>query len=140
MSIAVRFQSRGGNTKAVAEAIAKAAGVAAESIDAPISEPVDMLFVGGGIYAWALDDSLKDFLNTLSADNIKCVVPFSTGGTMSCAGRIAAIAKTKGIAVYDDALSVRMGLRNYGGRKGGVTLTDKQLGKINDFVNRTKDR
>lgn len=47
MTIAVRYQSRGGNTKVVAEAIAKAAGVIAESIDTPVSEPIDLLIVGG---------------------------------------------------------------------------------------------
>ena len=34
MSTAVRYYSRGGNTKAMAEAIAKAAGVEAVSVDA----------------------------------------------------------------------------------------------------------
>ena len=48
MSTAVRYCSRSGNTKAVAEAIAKAAGVEAVSVDsadAGLKETVDVLFI-----------------------------------------------------------------------------------------------
>jgi len=44
MKVAVRYQSRGGNTKEIVEAIAKVAGVIAESIDVPLDEPVFKLF------------------------------------------------------------------------------------------------
>ena len=64
MKVAVRYQTRGGNTKAVAEAIAKAAGVKAKPIDAPISEPVDLLFIGGGVYSLNIDRSPKDYMET----------------------------------------------------------------------------
>ena len=54
MNCAVRYYSRSGNTKLVADAIAKAAGVKAVSTDsseAQICEPVDVLFIGGALYA-----------------------------------------------------------------------------------------
>jgi flavodoxin len=50
MKIAVIYHSRGGNTKIVAEAIAKAAGVSAEPIHVPLDAPVDLLLIGGGVY------------------------------------------------------------------------------------------
>lgn len=50
MKIAVRYQSRGGNTKAVAEVIANSLGVKAEAVDNAITQWVDVLFVGGGVY------------------------------------------------------------------------------------------
>ena len=138
MNIAVRFQSRGGNTKAVAEAVANAAGVSAEPIDIPLAEPVDVLIIGGGVYAFSLDESLKTFLNALSADNVKCIAPFSTGGGMSGTGKIAAIAKSRGIAVCAETLPVKMGLQNYAGKKGSVTLTDKHRSMINTFIESIK--
>jgi flavodoxin len=61
MKIAVRYQSHGGNTKVVTEIIAKAAGVTAESIEKPIDETVDILFIGGGAYYRNIDPSLKIF-------------------------------------------------------------------------------
>ncbi len=81
MSAAVRYYSRSGNTKAVAEAIAKAAGVPAVSVDAAgakITEPVDVLFVGGALYAYGLDSHLKEFLKTLKKEDAKKAVVFST--------------------------------------------------------------
>ena len=50
MSTAVRYYSRSGNTKLVAEAIAKALGVSAVSVDRPeaaLNEKADVLFIGG---------------------------------------------------------------------------------------------
>ncbi len=81
MNIAVRYYSRSGNTKAVADAIAKAAGVSAVSADrfeAPIAEPVDVLFIGGALYAYGLDKHLKDYIQTLDKANVKKAVVFST--------------------------------------------------------------
>ena len=81
MNIAVRYYSRSGNTKAVAEAIAKAVGVDAVSVEKPeaqINEPIDVLFVGGALYAYGLDSHLKEYLKTLKKDNVKRAVVFST--------------------------------------------------------------
>lgn len=81
MSVAVRYYSRSGNTKAVADAIAKAAGVDAVSVDAggaKLNEPVDILFIGGALYAYGLDNNLKGYLKTLKKDDAKKAVVFST--------------------------------------------------------------
>ena len=81
MNIAVRYYSRSGNTKAVAEAIAKAADVEAVSVDqdnAAISEPLDVLFVGGALYAYGIDNKLKEYLQTLKKEDAKKAVVFST--------------------------------------------------------------
>lgn len=81
MSVAVRYYSRSGNTKAVAEAIAEAAGVQAISVeqsDSVIAEPVDVLFIGGALYAYGLDSHLKDYLKTLKQTDARKAVVFST--------------------------------------------------------------
>lgn len=81
MKIAVRYYSRSGNTKAVAEAIAEAAGVTAVSVEqteAALEEPVDILFIGGALYAYGLDSHLKDYLKTLKKGDAKRAVVFST--------------------------------------------------------------
>lgn len=43
MKIAVRYQSRGGNTRGMAEIIAKMAGVTAEPVYVPLTEKVDLV-------------------------------------------------------------------------------------------------
>ena len=81
MSVAVRYYSRSGNTKAIADAIAKGTGVTAVSVDADdaaISEPVDVLFIGGALYAYGLDSHLNDYLKTLKKEDAKKAVVFST--------------------------------------------------------------
>lgn len=81
MNISVRYYSRSGNTKAVADAIAKAAGVRAVSVDqaeARLKEPADVLFIGGALYAYGIDSHLKEYLKTLKTEDVKKAVVFST--------------------------------------------------------------
>ncbi len=81
MSKAVRYYSRGGNTKALAEAIAKGADVSAVSVDessAAITESVDILFIGGGLYAYGIDKKLKEYIGTLDNSKVKKAAVFST--------------------------------------------------------------
>ena len=81
MKAAVRYYSRSGNTKALAEAIARAAGVPAVPVDRPeaaLREPVDVLFIGGALYAYGLDSHLKDYLKRLKRGDAKKAVVFST--------------------------------------------------------------
>lgn len=78
MKIAVRYFSRSGNTKKVAEAVAAAAGVRAEECTVPIAGTVDLLFVGGALYAGALDEALCAFLSGLSAETVGRVAVFGT--------------------------------------------------------------
>jgi len=49
MKVAVRYQSRGGNTQGVAEIIAQTVGASAEPVTTPLKEPVDILFLGGAV-------------------------------------------------------------------------------------------
>ena len=81
MHIAVRYCSRSGNTKAAAEAIAEELGVEALSVDDPAAlpgEPVDLLFIGGALYAYGIDDRLKTYLSALTKDTVKGAAVFST--------------------------------------------------------------
>jgi len=81
MSTAVRYYSRSGNTRAVAEAIAAKAGLQAVSVDSPeagLSDGVDVLFIGGALYAYGIDKHLKKYLKTLGSGDAKKAVVFST--------------------------------------------------------------
>jgi len=81
MKTEVRYYSRSGNTKRLAEAIAKGANAKALSIDeegSQITEEIDALFIGGALYAYGLDKHLKNYLETLSSTNIKRAIVFST--------------------------------------------------------------
>lgn len=77
MKIAVRYYSRTGNTKKLAEAIAKAVHVEAKTTDAPLCEDVDILFLGSSVYANGVDGNIKMFIQNLNV-KIGKVVNFST--------------------------------------------------------------
>ena len=138
IKIAIRYQSRGGNTKVVAETIAAAAGVKAEPISVPLEESVDVLFIGGGVYAWDIDKSLISYLESLSPETVKSAAVFTTAGGMDKTGRISAILSEKDIAICKETLPVKMFLRNHAalGGKGQIELSDKKISSINDFVKR----
>ena len=81
MKNAVRYYSRSGKTKTAAEAIARAIETDAVSVDsasASLQEPVDVLFIGGALYAYGIDKHLKAYLGSLKKDQVKKAVVFST--------------------------------------------------------------
>ena len=81
MKVQVRYYSRSGNTKTLAEAIAKGVNTEAISVDdnnAFISDKTDVLFIGGALYAYGLDKKIKEYISTLHSDNIDKAVVFST--------------------------------------------------------------
>ena len=81
MNYAVRYYSRSGNTKGIADALAKELGVDAISVDnlaAAIQDEVDVLFIGGALYAYGIDEHLQRYLEGISKDKVKKAVVFST--------------------------------------------------------------
>ena len=77
MKVEVRYFSRGGNTKKLAEAIASAVGVTAKTTAEPLTEDVDILFLGSAVYAYGVDDEIKRFIQEIGV-KVGKVVNFST--------------------------------------------------------------
>lgn len=111
MSAAVRYYSRSGHTKAAAEAIAKGAGTTAVSVDAPgaeLTEKVDVLFVGGALYAYGLDKHLKEYLGKIDPAMVGRAVVFSTAWLSKHAlDLIKNALREKGITVEDETLFIK---------------------------------
>lgn len=77
MKVEVRYYTRSGNTKKLAEAIAKAVGAEAKTVDEPLREDVDILFLGSSVYAYGVDESVKKFISDIDVQ-VGRVVNFST--------------------------------------------------------------
>lgn len=108
MKVAVRFFTRGGNTARVADAIAKAAGVKAQSVDVLINEPVDILFLGGSVYGFGLDEAIKAFIKTLDADKVKAAAVFGTSAIVKSGNEeIKKLLEEKGINVLQSMFYCR---------------------------------
>ena len=80
MKTAVRYFSKLGNTKKIAEAIAQGAGVKAVSIaDEPkLQEYIDILVLGGAPYANIMAPELKEYAESLKAEQVGRVILFTT--------------------------------------------------------------
>lgn len=80
MKVAIRYYSKLGHTKAIAEAMGEEANVKAISvIDEPeLKEEVDILFLGGAPYANIMDEKLREYAKSLNKELVKRVVLFTT--------------------------------------------------------------
>jgi len=102
MRVRVVYQSTTGNTKKVAEAIARAASCAAEPAStATVSESVDMLFLGASIHAKDIDPSVKKFIEGLDPALVKQVTAFNTGFEEKAVGIIKDLLTKRGLTVTD---------------------------------------
>ncbi len=77
MKAAIRYYTRGGNTEKLALAISKATGLPAETIDVPLLEDVDILFLGSSVYGFDVDVQVKQFISNIDV-KVGKVVNFST--------------------------------------------------------------
>ena len=70
MKTAVRYYTKTGNTKRLAEAVASAVGTEALPISTPITEPVDILFLGNSYYAFSIDPEVRTFIQSLDKSKV----------------------------------------------------------------------
>lgn len=83
MKIAVRYYTKTGNTKRLAEAVARAVGVEALPISTPVTEPVDILFLGNSYYAFSIDPAVRAFVKALSKDRVGKIVNFGSAAMLN---------------------------------------------------------
>ena len=83
MNIAVRYYTKTGNTKRLAEAIANAVGVEALPISVPITEHVDILFLGNSYYAFSIDPEVRNFVKGLDKNYVGKIVNFGSAAMLN---------------------------------------------------------
>ena len=83
MNIAVRYYTKTGNTKRLAEAVAKAVGTEALPVSTPISEPVDILFLGNSYYAFSIDPEVREFIRSLDRNKVGRIVNFGSAAMLN---------------------------------------------------------
>lgn len=82
MKAAVRYYTKGGNTKRLAEAVAEAVGVQALPISTPVDEYVDILFLGNSYYAFSIDPEVRDFVRNLDKNKVGKIVNFGSAAML----------------------------------------------------------
>ena len=83
MTFAVRYYTKTGNTKKLAEAIAAVLGVEALPISVPVSEPVDVLLLGNSYYAFTIDPEVRAFVRSLDKNKVGMIANFGTAAMLN---------------------------------------------------------
>ena len=100
MKIAVRYYTKTGNTKRLAEAVAEALGVPALPLGEPLEEPMDLLVLGNSWYAFSLDPEVRAYIRSLDKSRVGQIAVFSTAAMMgSIRKKVKAEADKTGIPV-----------------------------------------
>ncbi len=107
MNVAVRFYTRSGNTKKLADAVASAISVEAKDVACPLAEKADILFLGCSYYAFDVDEAVKKFI-VQNKDNIGKIVCFGTSAMMKSMKKpVKKVADTVGVTVADEEFHCR---------------------------------
>lgn len=83
MKTAVRYYTKTGNTKRLAEAVAKAVGAEAFDLSVPITEPVDILFLGNSYYAFSIDPEVREYVRKLDKTKVGRIVNFGSAAMLN---------------------------------------------------------
>ena len=102
MKSKVVYYTKSGNTKKIADAIGSELSCQVSDMDAPITDEVDILFLGASVYKFGIDKKVLSFIENLDAKKIGKVAIFSTSA-MSDSGypKLVKALSNKGIKVCD---------------------------------------
>ena len=75
---AIRYYSKFGHSKLMAETIEEVVGSKAAEVSLPLDQPVDILFLGAGVFLGKVNSAVMDFINTLTPEKVKCAVLFGS--------------------------------------------------------------
>ena len=107
MKVAIRYYTKTGNTKKLAEAIGSAINVEAKTVDEPLTEDVDILFLGSAVYAAGIDSAIKDFIANINV-NVGEVVNFSSAALIeSTYSQVKKQVEAKGLKMSENEFHCR---------------------------------
>lgn len=111
MNIKVMYHSSTGNTAKIACAIADTLNVKAEPVgEEPISfsSPIDLLFIGDGVYFGKANKKTISFINRLDPNIVKNVAVFATyGGQADIGANIQKLLRDKGLKVVGEPFTCK---------------------------------
>lgn len=102
MTCEVRYFSRGGNTRKLAEAVAKALKVEPKGVDTPMNDRADVVFLCASVYAGGPDKQVMSFVKQNARDIGRLVVLSTSASGKSTHGKLKAAAEDMGVQVSDN--------------------------------------
>jgi flavodoxin len=130
-NIRIRYYSKTGNTKAVANYISEKLNIEAKEINSDdYDNPCGLLFLGGAPYANIMSSKLREYAINLKKENVKAVALFTTSNWSRRTVRaLKKILKEKDIKVYDEFLYVHM-LKIKSSKEKSFMFADEMLKKF----------
>ncbi len=108
MKYAVRYYTKTGNTKRLAEAVAEALGTEALPISVPVTEPTDLLFLGNSYYAFSIDPEVRAFIRSLDKNKVGRIVNFGSAAMLNSTWKkVKAEADKVGIPMHEKEFHCR---------------------------------
>ncbi len=108
MKCAVRYYTKTGNTKKLADAVAAALGTDALPISVPVDEPVDLLFLGNSYYAFSIDPEVRAFIRSLDKNKVGRIVNFGSAAMLNSTWKkVKAEADKVGIPMHEKEFHCR---------------------------------
>lgn len=108
MNTAIRYQSRFGHTEQMAAIVSELTGAKAEKATAPLTEPVDTLYLGTGVFLGRIHSDVANFIQSLTPDKVKCVVLFGSCAIIeSPVPQMRKALEARGIKVHEKSFTCR---------------------------------
>ncbi len=107
MKIEIRYYTKTGNTKKLAEAIGSAINVEPKTVDEPLTEDIDILFLGSAVYGAGISGEIKKFIANIDV-NVGQIVNFSSAALIeSTYKQVKGEVEAKGIKMSEDEFHCR---------------------------------
>ena len=105
---AIRYYSKFGHSKQMAQAIEELVGTKATTVAEQLTEPVDTLYLGAGVFLGKVNSAVLDFINALTPDVVKQVVLFGSCAIIdSPVPQMRTALEAKGIKVSDKSFTCK---------------------------------
>ena len=127
MKTAIRYYSKFGHTTKMANIVGELTNTRPELATVRLKEPVDTLYLGAGVFLGKVDNSIVEFIKTLTPDMVKRVVCFGSCAIIkSPVPQMRELLQARGIAVSEKEFTCR-------GSMGPVHMGHPNKKDLDDF-------
>ena len=135
MKTAIRYFTKFGHSAKMAEVVSQVTGVKAETVATPISEPVDVLYLGSGVMLGKISSDMVRFIRTLTPDKVRRVICFGSCAIIkSPVPQMRSLLEAQGITVDERSFTCKGSM----GPLHGGHPNAQDLEALREFVESTR--